>query len=194
MPNHRTVVLVGRGNEKANVLMVPWDPQHHSDALCFPASLWMVLRYYMDHYSSDSLRETLQGSTFQELVELCLPSDEIGTRISQDLLVRLRGRFGSLKFGMVAPVTLDDAQKRADRGLPSILIYEGSYLMYGLRGPGHAGVYVGSTAGGDPILNNPWVGALYAPPRQKFLDAWELRDFRAVTVDPQPQRKFEVQP
>jgi hypothetical protein len=165
--------------------MVPWTPQHDSDRLCFPSSTWMVYRYFADLYSGESVRQRLGPITYAELVELCVGTGkEKGTRINEDLMHRLTNRFISLLASLRRGVNLDDAKERADRGIPTILVYEGSYVLHGLRGPAHAGVYIGQAANGDPILNNPWVSSAFAPNRQRFLDGWELRGRKAVYLDP----------
>jgi hypothetical protein len=191
MTDRRRVVLTARGNEQAEVLMVPWDPQHDADSLCFPSSVWMVYRYFADHHSNDAVRTALPPLTYSAMVDTCLAGNENGTRIGPDLVRRLTERLVILRATLVTGYSLGEAQARVGRGLPSILIYEGSYVLQGIRGSAHAGVYIGQTTSGDPILNNPWVGALFAPQQQRFLDGWDLRARRAILLDPIATRTLE---
>lgn len=167
--------------------MVPWNPQHDSDSLCFPASLWMVVRYFLDHAGFEAARESLAPCSYSEIVEWCGAGRENGTRLSQELMSSLTAHLKGVTLSMRTGFSLAEAQKRAVKGLPTILIYDGSYVLQRVRGSAHAGVFIGSTANGDPILNNPWVGALFAPDRRHFSDGWELRSNRAVLVDPLAQ-------
>jgi hypothetical protein len=149
----------------------------------------MVLEFYREHHSSDAIREAVPDLSLKEVISICLASKTSGTRVGPELVKRLSDRVTPLRFAIGAN-TLDQVERREERGLPTILIYDGVWLLQGRQGGAHAGVYVGRAKDGDPVLNNPWVGALYVPPRQKFLDAWELHGMLAMTVDPIPQTKL----
>src|SRR5438445_6183882 len=83
--------------EMANCLMVPWVPQHDADALCFPASLKMVIDYFGTFYGNTVIQSALPKLTFNEVIDLCSASKENGTRISRDLADRITSRLVVLK-------------------------------------------------------------------------------------------------
>jgi hypothetical protein len=171
--------------------MVPWVPQHTSSALCFPASLQMVLQFYLDHHDD---RRKLAGMTrpsLDELVVACNTSLENGTKISADLTTRLGAIYPLFEFELARGCTLVGAQTYLAKGIPLILIYDGEYFLTEVRGPGHAGVFVGSAPNADPILNNPWLGQGYVANRVRFDAAWEIRGKKAVIVKFKSQRTLE---
>ena len=186
----RQIVLQMRGNEAAEVLMVPWIPQHDADARCFPASLQMVLGFFRDFYSNSVVRDGLPGLKYPEVIDLCGTSAENGTRLTQDLMARISDRVKVLNVSLVSGASFEMLRKQELKNLPTILIYDGRYLLYDLPGPSHAGVYIGQAKNGDPILNNPWMGSLVPFARPKFEVAWELKKRRAVVFQPNPQTEL----
>ena|SRR2546427_10105471 len=184
----RRVLLIGRDNEPADVLMVPWIPQHDTDNLCFPASLKMVIDYYIDFYGNQEISAATPRMTYEQIIDMCLCSRENGTRIDSDLADRITAGMHALKATLKIGASLDDVRKYADKQHPTILIYDGHYLLTGLRGGAHAGVYIGNAKNGDPILNNPWLGAFVPYPRPKFEDAWDIRRRRAMVIEPALQK------
>ncbi len=187
----RKVLLIGRNNEPAEVLMVPWFPQHDTDNLCFPASLMMVMYYYSDYYENAEINAATPKMSLDQIADMCLCSRENGTRIDNDLAARISEGMRALRATLKLGYSLEEVRKHAEKGLPTILIYDGHYLLTGLRGGAHAGVYIGTAKNGDPILNNPWVSSLVPYPRPKFEDAWDIRRRRALIIEPVVQKKID---
>lgn len=176
--------------EEADVLMVPWFPQHESDSYCFPASLKMCLDYFKNYYQSQVINENLENKTYQEVIDLCGSNRFTGTKINQDLINRLSNELKLIKFSLDENNTFNDLKKRLDKNLPTILVYDGRYITYDVRGPAHAGVFIGFTKSGDPILNNPWYGSIKIFKKDNFITAWELYKYMTVNLDPEPQKRL----
>jgi hypothetical protein len=189
----RTILLAGRGNERAEVLMVPWVPQHTASTLCFPASLQMVLQFYADHHDRRRELDGVPRPSLDDVVSSCHTSIENGTRISTELIERLNATYSKLSFELKSGFTVDGVRKLLGKGVPPILIYDGQYLLTEVAGPGHAGVCVGSARNGDIILNNPWLGQGYAADKGRFEQAWDIRGRRAVIVRIKSQKTLRVE-
>lgn len=174
------------GGEEVEVLMVPWWPQHDLDKFCFPASLKMCLEYFKDYYS-DAMRENLRNLSYEEIKKLCSSDPMNGTTISSSICERLTSELKHIKISVSLGWSLERLHDRFNKDLPTVAIYNGRYYRDNVRGPAHAGVYVGATKTGDPILNNPWYGSTTVFIKEKFIPAWELVKHRAVTFDPTVQ-------
>jgi hypothetical protein len=171
--------------------MVPWVPQHTESTLCFPASIYMVIEFYLDHHDRKDLVNGMVRPSLAEAVEACHTSIENGTKVSADLIERLNQRFDKLTFELRVGVTLGNVKELLDHGVPPILLYDGQYLLTETLGAGHAGVCVGMARNGDPILNNPWLGQGFPATKDRFGAAWDIRGRKAIIVNIKPQRTLD---
>ena len=159
------------------------EAQHPTDALCFPSSLHMVIGYFSSFHLSPAVRSGLPRLSYDDVVSLCAASEESGTRLSDELMGRIGQRLKVLVPSMKRDFTLDEVARLWDKALPTILIYDGRYLLTELPGSYHAGVYVGRAKDGDPILQNPWFGPYYPADRIRFQAAWERKSNRAIVFE-----------
>jgi hypothetical protein len=151
----------------------------------------MVLQYFRDYFDDRRINSIVPNLSLEEIIGLCGCSRENGTRITGDLALKITQKVKCLQVTLKEHVTVSDLIEKFSHDLPSIVLYDGRYLLYGLQGPLHAGVFVGELPNGDLILNNPWVGATAHFNRRKFEDAWELIYNRAVFFEPVFQSALE---
>jgi hypothetical protein len=149
----------------------------------------MVASYFKNYYSPFPNADKIPSLTYDEAMRLCrCDTGNNGTRVNHSLMKEIEEAFGkALRLRLNVQLDLEELHDRRTDGLPTIVIYDGRYLRDNLKGPAHAGVYIGRTAKGDPILNNPWFGETFIAPIIDFKAAWEIRNKSGVLFDPNMQ-------
>ena len=115
----------------------------------------------------------------------------LGTRVDKSLMKELARRIPSLNFYLVEGCSIERIRKNFNRNLPTIILYNYSYMKYNERGPSHAGVVVGVIEENDLIVNNPWSGPESLIRWKDLQKGWELEHNKAVIVAPETQTDLE---
>lgn len=173
-----------------DVLRVPFIFQAEKDALCVPFSLWMCLSYFNGIYDNSVVRKNTPNFNLDDILKLT-KTKTLGTIVDTRLINRLNQSIGSLQFDFKLNCCITDLKNRFDKNIPSIVLYDCSYLVYDIPGSNHAGVVVGF----DDcriILNNPWLGANWCADIDDFQRSWELEGNRAILIDPITQNRLEA--
>lgn len=173
-----------------DVLRVPFSFQAEKDSLCIPFSLWMCLSYFNSIYENSIVRKNTPNFNLDEILKLT-KTKTLGTIVDTKLMNRLNQSINSLQFDFKTNCCITDLKKRFDKNIPSIVLYDCSYLICDIPGSNHAGVVVGF----DDcriILNNPWLGPNWYTDIDDFQRSWELEGNRAILIDPITQNRLEA--
>lgn len=183
--------IITRDKRKVQVLRVPYYYQSNKDALCFVFSLKMCIEYFKNIFDDDFIKNHTPHLSIDDLKKLTHTDDFIGTRIDRSLLNELSREIPSLKFSLNENCSIDMLKNNFNKNLPTIVLYDCSYMLYDERGPGHAGTVIGIIGDDDLILNNPWLGPERLVKWKDFQKGWELENNRVITIKPEMQMKME---
>lgn len=176
--------------QNVQVLKVPWYSQDDVEWTCFVCSLKMCLEYFKNVYENKVIREYTPNFTIEELMKLTNTRRYTGTALDRMMVKRFR-EIMPFKTELRTDSSLADVDRKIQKGLPVIVIYDAAFFKVQERGPGHAGVVVGLTSNRDVILNNPWYGAEVTFDRIDFERSWELEYNKAVFFTPIPQTRLD---
>jgi len=176
----RNIVVNGRQIE---VLQVPYFTQEQTEAWCLPYSIKMCIEYYKEYYRFKVVRDKINNLSTEEIAQILKTDRENGTRINTTTFKELAQQTCMLDYNIEIDKDFPSLEKRFKKNLPSIVLYDLSYLMNKERGPGHAAVVVGLTKD-QIILNNPWIKGEWPLEKMTFDEGWELEYHSALFVDP----------
>ncbi len=168
---------------ETEVLRMPYHSQHRREGLCFVFSVKMCLGYFAGFYPNEKVRAGTQDLSIEELIKITNTRVETGTSITDAVCRRLSEVVGAIEFRQRLNTRTDDALRRLDDNLPTIVIYNGGFYEREELGPGHAGVLAGRLDD-DPIFNNPWFGRHVRMNRIRLERSWEMEHYRAVLLNP----------
>lgn len=168
-----------------NVLRVPYFPQTPTDNYCYICCLKMILAYFRNFFNNEIVRQNTPELDIDKIISVT-NTKKLGTR-EENLIKNLDNEIKSLKFEKIENATFEIIEKNYRRGVPTIVIYNGSYLRNQERGGAHAGVVVGITQD-KIILNNPWFGYQFTINKLDFEQAWELEYKKAILIKPIAQK------
>jgi hypothetical protein len=183
----RTVISKG---EQIEILRVPFCFQGERDTLCVPFALMMSTQYFANIYNDSYVRETTPNLGIEDILKIT-KTRILGTIVDEELMRRLNGAFPSLKFELAKGYSMEALIKRFGKNLPTIALYDLSYLLTEIPGALHAGVVVGFIYNDYIVLNNPFLGPLRPVDMMSFRRSWEVEGNLAILVDPVKQRKLE---
>jgi len=179
-------------NRAVQVLRIPYYYQSNSDWLCFVFSLKMCLEYFKNIYQNEFVRNSTPNMSVDELKQLTHSGEFTGTRIDKSLMNELTRKIPSINFTLNEECSIDHLKRNFENDLPTIVLYNCSYMLYEEPGPGHAGVVIGIIDDNDLILNNPWLGPERLVKWKDFLKSWELEYTKVVMMEPEMQTRLEV--
>ena len=185
--------IITEDNRSVQVLRVPYYYQSNSDWLCFVFSLKMCLEYFKNIYKSEVVKDNTPNMSIDDLKGLTHTGEFAGTRVDQSLMNELSRRIPTIKFDLVEQYTIEQLRKNFEENLPTIVIYNCSYMINEEPGPGHAGVVISTIEDNDLIVNNHWLGAEKLIRWKDFQKGWELEYNRAIIMEPLPQTKLGVE-
>ncbi|MDP2767518.1 MAG: C39 family peptidase [Candidatus Methanoperedens sp.] len=184
--------IITNDSRKVQILRVPYYYQSESDWLCFVFSLKMCLDYFKNIYQSDFIRSNTPNKSVDELRHLTHTGQFMGTRVDDSLVNELSREIPSIKFSLDEKCSINTLLDNFNRNLPTIVLYNCSYMLYEEEGPGHAGVIIGILDDNDLILHNPWLGPEVLVKWKDFQKGWELEYNKVVIMKPETQTKLEV--
>jgi len=153
----------------------------------------MSLDYFKNIYQNEVVRDKTPNLSVDELKQLTHSGEFTGTRVDNSLMKELSRKIPSLKFSLNEECSINYLKNNFEKNLPTIVLYNCSYMLYEEPGPGHAGVVIGIIEDNDLILNNPWLGPDRLVRWKDFLKGWELEYNKVVTVEPETQANLEVE-
>lgn len=168
-PIRNAILFDGR---ETTILTVPYFSQRENDALCLPCSIRMVIEYYRDYYDNDVIKKHLPALDICQISRLVNADRYSGTRYTIDFL-KINDEISVLHFHHKFNVKYQEIKKRLDKHIPSIIVYNYTFMKNQLGGPAHAGVIIGLTDR-EIILNNPWAGSGVEIPKNDIEPAWEI--------------------
>lgn len=183
--------IITEDNRKVQVLRVPFYYQSNQDALCFVFSLKMCIEYFKNIFENDFIRSKTPNLSVEDIKQLTHTDEFLGTRVDKSLMKALSREIPSLNFSLKERCSLDMIKSSLSKNLPTILLYNCSYMIYNEPGPGHAGVVIGVIGDDDVILNNPWLGPERLIKWKDLQKGWELEYNRTVTIQPELQMRVE---
>lgn len=173
--------------EKVAILKVPWFPQSNTDAKCMACSLKMCIEYFINEYKNKTINKNIPSFDINEILNLTHTREPGSGTPLRNLCKNLEKTGMPLRFS-IKSTSINEIKQKIDEDLPVIVIYNGTYLLYQMKGSGHAGVVIGITDDDNVILNNPWFGPIYIPDKLIFEEAWELEYNRALLIEPNIQQ------
>ncbi len=185
----RKIVLSQDGGE-IEVLRVPFHFQSEKDYFCVPFSLMMATHYFVNVYIDSVVRRDTPNLSIEEMLKITKTRDT-GTIVDNGLMKRLNEKFPSLEFEIARGLLVEALVERFENNLPTIILYDCSYLMTEIPGAHHAGVVVGFINEESIILNNPWLGPFTPVDLMMFRRSWEIEGNQAIIINPKKQRKLE---
>lgn len=183
--------IITEDNRETQVLRVPFYYQSNLDALCFVFSIKMCIEYFKNIYENDFIRRKTPNLDINEIRKLTHTDEFLGTRVDRQLMKELSRSIPSLSFSLIEEYSIERIRKNFNRNLPTIILYNCSYMMYNERGPSHAGVVIGVVEENDLIVNNPWLGPEKLIRWKDLQKGWELEHNKAVTIKPETQTRLE---
>jgi|Deesub1362B_J571_1020462.scaffolds.fasta_scaffold07725_2 uncharacterized protein YvpB len=150
----------------------------------------MVIEYIKNYYGNPVF-ENMPDMNYDKIVSLCKTNPDTGTRINEELMREISSEINLLKLELKSGLNYGDLKDTIEKEIPCIVIYDGRYIKYQLRGPAHAGVVIGFTPLDEIVLNNPWYGSMVEFSKREFIDAWEIYGNSAVFIKLIPQTKVE---
>lgn len=183
----RTLRLNG---SDVDVLRVPFMYQAEGDSRCIPFSLLMCLSYFTNIYESSVVKKNTPIMNIDDILKLT-KTKILGTIVDARLINRLNESIRSLQFEFRLNCSIDDLKRSFEKDIPSIVLYDCSYLVYDIPGTNHAGVVVGLDDD-KIVLNNPWMGPNYYSDIEDFQRSWELEKNRAILINPVKQENLEA--
>lgn len=153
----------------------------------------MCIEYFKNIFENEIVRNNIPNLSVDDLKKLTHSSEFTGTRVDESLMVELSRNIPPLKFSLSDGCSIKTLIKYFNKNLPTIVLYNCSYMLYEELGPGHAGVVIGVIEDNDLILNNPWLGPGKLIKWKDFQKGWELEYNKVITVEPDPQTKLEVE-
>lgn len=174
---------------KIEVLKVPWYPQQDVEWTCVVNSLKMCLEYMKNTYNNRVIREIIPNMNIDEIMKITHTRRFAGTVVDSNFVRNLNSNIEGITFSLEQDVDINKLKMKLEKGIPSIAIYNCEYLIYGIRGAGHAGVIIGVTEN-DIVINNPWLGSEYFVAHEDFVPAWELEFNQAILLEPDTQSKL----
>jgi len=176
----RKIILEGRQTE---VLQVPYFTQEQTEAWCLPYSIKMSIEYFKEYYKFKVVRDKIKIISTEEIAKILKSDRENGTRLITSTLKELENETGMLNYSVIQNRTFDNLKKRFDENLPTIVLYDFTYILNKERGPGHSAVVVGIT-NDHIILNNPWMKGEWPIEKITFDEGWELEYRSILAIDP----------
>jgi hypothetical protein len=181
----RTLRLDGSDIE---VLRVPFMYQAEKDFLCVPFSLLMCVIYFNNIYNNSVVRKNTPNMNIDDIIKIT-KTRNLGTIVNTALINRLNSSINSLQFEFRKSCNTKDLEKKFNENIPSIVLYDSSYLLYDKPGSNHAGVVIG-IVDNTLILNNPWQGPNWLVDVTEFERSWELEGNRAILINPKNQESL----
>lgn len=185
----RKIVLSPRG-EETEVSRVPFHFQGDRDYFCVPFSLMMATHYFVNVYNDPVVRKNTPNLSIEEMLRIT-KTRHLGTIVDNGLMRRLNDEFQSLEFEIARGCSVEDLVKRFETNLPTIILYDCSYLITEIPGAHHAGVVVGFINEDSIILNNPHLGPFKPVDLMMFRRSWEIEGNQAIIINPKKQRDLE---
>lgn len=179
---------LGDGRQ-VRILTVPYFHQRDCEPLCVPCSIKMILEYYKQYYPNPVINQHVPLLTIKEIMRLIGADSYNGTRITSDFLLKINAEIDILNFISKKNVKLKEIRKRLEDNVPSVLVYNNSFMNDKIPGPAHAGVIIGLTEN-EIVLNNPWEGQGTSFTMNDIVPAWELEKNSVLFIDPNPQSKL----
>lgn len=183
--------IITEDNRKIQVLRVPFYYQSNQDALCFVFSLKMCIEYFKNIFENDFIRSKTPNLSVEDIRQLTHTDEFLGTRVDRSLMKELSREIPSLNFSLRERCSIDIIKTNFKKNLPTIILYNCSYMIYNEPGPGHAGVVIGIIDDNDLVLNNPWLGPEKLIKWKELEKGWELEYKKAVIMQPELQTKVE---
>mgnify|MGYP001052506999 CR=1 FL=1 len=185
--------ILTNDNRAVEVLRIPYYYQSNSDWLCFVFSLKMCLEYFKNIYQNTVVRNNTPNLNIDNIKALTHSREFTGTRVDRSLMNELSREIPPIEFSLNEECSIDTLIDNFKKNLPTIVLYNCSYVLYEEAGPGHAGVVIGIVEDNDLILNNPWLGPEKLVKWKDFLKGWELEYNRVVVMKPKTQTRLVVE-
>jgi hypothetical protein len=173
------------GEKQIEVLQVPYYTQEQTETWCFPYSIKMCVEYFKEYYKYKVVRDKIKLLSTEEIAEILKSDRENGTRISNSILKQLEKETIMLNYNLQENKNFNTLENRFKNNLPTIVLYDLTYILNKERGPGHAAVVVGVTKD-YIILNNPWMKGEWPIEKITFNQGWELEYHSIISIDPKP--------
>lgn len=184
--------ILTEDNREIQVLRVPYYYQSNQDWLCFVFSLKMCLEYFKNIFDNELVKHNTPNLSIDDLKKLTHSGEFSGTRIDHSLMKELSREIPSLKFSLNEYCSINTLMENYKKNIPTIVLYNCSYMLNEELGPGHAGVVIGVIEDNDIIINNPWLGPEKLIKWKDFQKGWEPEYNRLITINPETQMKLEV--
>jgi len=151
----------------------------------------MCIEYFKNIFENDFIRNKTPNLTVEDIRQLTHTDEFLGTRVDRPLMKELSRTISSLNFSLKEGCSLDIIRNNLKKSLPTIILYNCSYMLYNEPGPSHAGVVIGVIEDIDLILNNPWLGPERLIRWKDLQKGWELEYNKLVIMKPETQMKLE---
>ncbi|RLI73809.1 hypothetical protein DRP04_15385 [Archaeoglobales archaeon] len=175
------------GEEYVSILNVPFMPQP-PQMLCFPYTVKMIVEFYRNT-EQPATSQQIPALEIEQIIRTLNADPERGTILSKSIIKKLNELTNPIEFEM-GKGNLEKLDKCYEKKNPPILIFDPMYYLYSRSGgAAHATVYLGRTDT-KIVVNNPWMGKNYLYDLEKFIESWEIEDFRMVTSE----LKVKIQP